>query len=500
MIWHIFKKDWKLLWKFAAMMAIVQWANAVVLVKLNPFAESVALRNLFQLLVMAMLAGIPFLIAAVVHQDPIPGVRQDWLVRPIRRKDLLLAKFLFVVLAVHGPMLIADLGRCLAFGFSFGASLGAAASHGLFVLLAFSVPLFAFAALTRNTMEAITAGLIVFLSFAAFALIMNGHQILLLSGLSWIEATARILVALAGGAAILGVQYFRRQTFAARGLAAATLLVAFMTFFLPWNTAFAIEQRMSPDPAAGSTIAVAFDPSMGRFQRSASMYSGGELAVVFLPLRFENLPVGSVLLSDRAEVRGHDGSELSERIASLILRQEASGGTPAAAHLVVNIPADRYQGMQDQPGEVEIRLSLTLFRSAGLHTIPALNGRLHAPDLGSCFTKMNNAETAIRLGCVPLEDRPSCATARLEHIPSGRSNPPQFQCQGSYAPFYDTLFVEPAATGNIPFRDLSGLAKYPVDGSQLAESHVVIETFQPVDHFTRTVVIPSLRLKDWTAQ
>jgi hypothetical protein len=53
---------------------------------------------------------------------------------------------------------------------------------------------------------------------------------------------------------------------------------------------------------------------------------------------------------------------------------------------------------------------------------------------------------------------------------------------------------------NVPFRDLSGLAKYPVDGSQLGEAEVVVETFKPVDHFTRNVVVPSTRLKDWTAQ
>ena len=34
-----------------------------------------------------------FLIAAIVHVEAIPGVRQDWLVRPIRRGNLLLEKF-----------------------------------------------------------------------------------------------------------------------------------------------------------------------------------------------------------------------------------------------------------------------------------------------------------------------------------------------------------------------------------------------------------------------
>ena len=50
---------------------------------------------------------------------------------------------------------------------------------------------------------------------------------------------------------------------------------------------------------------------------------------------------------------------------------------------------------------------------------------------------------------------------------------------------------------NLPFRDPTGLAHYPVDGSQLAESQVVLRTYQPQDHFTRRLVIPEIRLKDW---
>jgi hypothetical protein len=44
--------------------------------------------------------GVATLIAALVHQDGLVGVRQDWLERPIRRRDLFAAKVLFVVLAV----------------------------------------------------------------------------------------------------------------------------------------------------------------------------------------------------------------------------------------------------------------------------------------------------------------------------------------------------------------------------------------------------------------
>jgi hypothetical protein len=88
----------------------------------------------------------------------------------------------------------------------------------------------------------------------------------------------------------------------------------------------------------------------------------------------------------------------------------------------------------------------------------------------------------------------------LQHIPSGRSNPLQFDCEGDYTLYFDELLVMPPRTRILQFRDLSGLAKFPVDGSQLGESQIIGEAYEPVDHFKRTVVIPSTRLHDWTGE
>ena len=65
MIWHIFKKDWKLEWKLAALVSAVQFACAGALIKLGPIPNSRSLYSLWQLLLLATIAGIPFLIVAV---------------------------------------------------------------------------------------------------------------------------------------------------------------------------------------------------------------------------------------------------------------------------------------------------------------------------------------------------------------------------------------------------------------------------------------------------
>jgi len=98
MIWHIFRKDWKLEWRLAAGVALVQTILSGILWKQGPGMVA-------NLLGLAALPARVFLIVETVHNDPIPGVRQDWLVRPIRRSELLAAKILLTVLVVQVPLL-----------------------------------------------------------------------------------------------------------------------------------------------------------------------------------------------------------------------------------------------------------------------------------------------------------------------------------------------------------------------------------------------------------
>ena len=344
-----------------------------------------------------------------------------------------------------------------------------------------------------------------FLCFVGFLFLLDQtisrHSLVATSGLSWISETAQYLVFLAGAATVLGLQYFRRRTIAARGLAAGAVVLTLLCTLMPWNAAFALEQRLSSNPSAGSAVAVSFDPELGRGHRVTSEGAVADAAGIYLPLRFENLPADSALISDRAEVRLREAGGISTRVGSgqISVRQESSGERPST-HLEVFVNGDIYQRLQDQPGQLEIDLWLTLFRGTGAHTIPALGGSASFPDFGKCVTKVNEAETAVRLGCVPLEEAPSCFWGRLQHIPSGRSNPLQFDCAGDYAPYFDELLVMPPRPRSLQFRDLSGLAKFPVDGSQLGESQIIGEAYQPLDHFTRTVVIPDTRLRDWTAE
>ena len=157
MIWRIFRKDVRQLWPLIAIVAMAQLTNATFWFSLGHFKEPRGLVIFADLFLMAIFLGMAALTAAVVQQDVLPGVSQDWLVRPIRRSDLLRAKLLFVVIAVHGPGLVADLAHATAAGFAPRDSLAAALSRSGLMLLVFDLPVFALAAMTRTLVQVAAA-------------------------------------------------------------------------------------------------------------------------------------------------------------------------------------------------------------------------------------------------------------------------------------------------------------------------------------------------------
>jgi hypothetical protein len=108
MVWHIFKKDWKLLWVFVIAVASLHWIATFITFKLGLFGEDATLEMLSETVPILAFFGSMFLIAAIVHLEAIPGARQDWLTRPIPRGCLLLEKLLFVIIMVEGPDLCSE--------------------------------------------------------------------------------------------------------------------------------------------------------------------------------------------------------------------------------------------------------------------------------------------------------------------------------------------------------------------------------------------------------
>lgn len=521
MIWHILKKDWKVLWPFVVAVGGIWWVASFILFRLDFGANTAALRSLGTWTPITALFCSLFLVAAIAQTEAIPGVRQDWLVRPIARRDLLMEKLLFTVMAVGGPIFTANLFEELAHGFSLPSSLSGAGWEAIFFSVFLVFPVLALASVTHNMTEAFIFGgactLIFGVLFNVSDSINRSMRGMLTpvpySGIGWVGVILRAMIAIAGAAAVLCVQYFYRKTRASRVVLGASTVLLLCVQLLPWKPAFAVEEHFSREPLSGTATTIAFDPTQKKFEPpSGATFSanydpvtGDPVLPVFLPLQVRGVGDDSILLSDYVVLRvsGQTGKLVYRGTGQ---RMEAYGkraNSPMEpSYQGIGIPMTPYSATKDQPVNIQADYSLTLFHLAQSYAMAALHGVQRIPILGSCKTAVNNVGTAVTLGCIASDMPPACMMASLENTETGAQNPARPSCRSEYEaypvpPLPDSL----ARYGiSIPFRDTFGLAKYPVDGSQLAHARVVIRVYEPVDHFTRTVMMPNVRLADWAEQ
>ena len=516
MIWHIFKKDVRLTWHLVAVAAGLHWLTAIL--------ATIVLNNFFELksppLAVLLLGGLVargVAIMAVVQHDPIPGVSQDWLVRPIRRRDLLLAKLLFVVLMVQLPGFLADIGASLASGFSFSLSFNAAVQHSVLQLLIINIPLLAFASITRNFLDVLSGGVLIGL-VAGIVLGLTPASPYLTpvwrTGLSWILTATACAVLVIGAGMVLGLQYFRRRTRASRLLTGCITGLLLIAQFMPWGPVFAFQRSLASAPGSSRDIALNFDPSAGRYKPPAgSLTEEDALSVlkhndqafdIYLPFLVTGLPADSGIGTDHSEVRLIEPNGRVERLelGRWNLRPGAADSPVGPVYPKLEIPAVLYQRIRNQPVRLEVDHWLTFVQLSSSHFLPAIDGHQQIPAVGRCGTTINSGETAVRLSCIEAGTPATCLSYFLEHTPTGTRNPERFGC-GTYSPLDMNTVVPISLTAfgaNLLFRDAAGLTKFPIDGSKLGESRVVIQIYNVKDHFARKLVIPEIRLSEWEAE
>ena len=227
---------------------------------------------------------------------------QDWLIRPLPRTDLLLAKMLFVLVSVCLPMLVVNLIDELALGFRVLPSLGDALYKEAYLFICLLLPAMAVASATRNAIELVVLVAAMVVLYAAslwFSATLFGADRCPTcdTSVSWLQHLFQHLGLFAGSAVVLGLQYYRRNTRAARYLlaAGAVLLVIVQ---LPWNAAFGIQMWLgAPIGSPPAVIQIAADPTdvggamatgrnrQDRAQRAAQALLQGDVDAAVLNLK-----------------------------------------------------------------------------------------------------------------------------------------------------------------------------------------------------------------------
>jgi hypothetical protein len=528
MIWHIFKKDWQLMWRYAAGLAALQFAGMAVLLAIGRFHAPpfifanaglyVPIGDGYSYSAFLILFGVlsylasAFLITAVVQQDAIPGVRQDWLVRPILRRDLLLAKLLGALLMVLAPIFLADLAGALLNGFPLWQSIGAAAGRSVWLWFSLFLAVFALASLTKNLLEAIVAATAVagaYILLPTMRALWRPEQIYFVHGrVDWMNRSIQIAIILAGAVTLLAVQYFLRKTFASRLLTAGFVLVLLLIPPVPWQTAFAIAERLSPNPSAGNAVHLSFvaDHETPPDRPVGPMPNSRVATSVLLPIRVTGVPNGAILYGESSTARIITQDERNSALVQQQMGLPTWRSEPVDPNkpftYVIAVPGDVYARIADQPVRLEIDYQLTLLKLADMQTLPATGGDQRTAGLGWCGTRIREATQDITLGCVSAAP-PSCIAMDLVYAPTGARNPPSNFCgRPDYSPLQ--LGFGPDAlsrfTEQLPFGAPGGADQYPVKAPMLPQSQVIVKLYEAEDHFERQLAIPRIRLKDWAAE
>jgi hypothetical protein len=517
MIGHIFGKDLKLLWPAALGVALANVTERLMLSR----ADSLAVSNLVALNLFGFLALIATmtLIVVVVHQDPLPVLRDDWLVRPISRRDLLASKLLFVALVLQSPIFLAEIGQGLMAGLPFWRSVFMALSRSAWMLMAMSLPCLALAALTRNMVQAIGTALAIAFGFVLiFGIYLlhlrdNGGPYLRLSTIAWVGESVQTVWSVTAVAVVLTLQYRWRKTVRARWVFGAAALVWILVETVPVPTAFAVQERFSRDIGAASAVQIAFAPDLGLAAPAAPgvpnhpserMRNGVRERAAFLsiPLKVSGVPEGSWLLADALTIRVAD---LSGRTVEL----DADASTPefrdSSARQLITVQEAAYNLVKDQPERLEMDYSLTLMEPGATQTIPAVGGNKWISNLGLCTTSADSAGLQVYLHCVSPHSLP-CMEWFLENARTGVRGPRATPlvtnwgyhgptCWPDFSPYVAGIGGDPAARLDLVF-PTGGVAS----GPQLPDVRLKAVVYQPAAHFKRRLVIPKIRLSEWRLQ
>lgn len=538
MIWHIFTKDVRLLWPFAIAVATSQAINGALHFLRGHLAPSINLMVISIVFPVISLLGIALLTLVVVQQDPLPGTRQDWLIRPIRRRDLLLAKLLFVLLLIHLPILALDTTEATLEGFPTIEALSAALSRQLSLFVLLTTPALVLGAVTRSAAEALLYGGVVAIGCGLLLVIcevLGVPPFTTQTGVGWLVVAGAYGVILLGAALILTLQYAQRRTPLARVMVALAVVVSLGILYVPFKPVFAVQQRISRSytnppqleadflparPHADLASRVPTNTSVDSLlrHRAVARFLDKTSATLLLPMHVAGLHRDGILLADLATLRLigkngtllYEGAEVCARnpngIGSACLLNELEVHSPPDAAdasidvvQVLRVPREIYDRIKDQWLHVEIDYALTSFEARPPAIIGTVEGPRRLPGMGRCATRIDDDGDDLTLTCMTTTTMPPCITAVLRDPHTGLHNPEMHQCEAHYDPLALDHYADVLGRFGMgmPFSDRTHLIQFPVDATRIQNAQLAITTYEPLDHFTRKLVIDPIRLSDW---
>ena len=496
MIRHILTRDLKQLWPFVVGAALLKAAEAAIIIHAGIFGGFDSLSAISPFIGIVHVAAVGFIVVLAVQADPLSAPNADWLVRPVKRHDLLLAKLTFVILAVGLPTFITELTVRLIQHLPLLMAFGAAAMNMIAAVVIIGLPAMAIGAVTSTWTEAAIAA---FGLFIAWLSIFIARQVLHVSPLSdavgWLGQVLEVAFILSAAALVLPLQYFRRTTTISRFLFAATFVLCAGALFLPNSIGFALLKATGPKSPDADHIQLAFDAAAGHYSPDEVLRNTNK----YLPVRVTNLKPGTLMQLDHVTIRvaASDGHILAENsgfgwsgLRSIQNTIEGGSAPAAAIYQAVQLKPDMAALLENRQVRVTMVYELTALKPERATTLPIDGSPEYLRGFSTCAARWNGGlNGTVQLNCFDTPQRSTCVKIGID----GAAAPilPRTHCWNGYAPKLVQL-ARPSWIGRLT--DGFNLSSTP---EAIKSMRLTLNGYTPVAHITRVVTTPLLRLNDW---
>ncbi len=469
MMLHTFKKDVRRLWPAAA----ATWVMLAALANADRWradwipSPMEGWMNLLLTMAWACLAAL------AVLEEPLVGDRNFWTTRPHRWPALLMAKLVFVVLAIHVPSLLADIFVLSARGFSPAAYLGDLLSKQMLFFGTVTLPSIALASLVRNFTHFIIA---VFTIATGIAILNGGFQRFPEFHGQESEVrhgTVRILLA-AAALAVIWTQYARRRVIPARVMAiAAALAAASLSAWLPARAEYAVRSRGSQETPR-ITLRNAPSDSGRHGRRNRRRAAGCAAAHRHRTWRAQRSLSHCVCRGGDRRTRRHP-PPIHPSVPQSPLREGRSHGW--LLHIASSTSRDRppdwlafrfSKAAWERVKNARVRVRGTTafeFYRRGATAILSAQGSGNVPDLGRCTALTVDdrfSEEMLKVFCESPRELPT-ASITLRHEPSGREWREGLNSALTYSPGPHETWLSPVHRGQSFFRLANSVTSVPGD-------------------------------------
>ncbi|HEX6396522.1 MAG TPA: alpha/beta fold hydrolase, partial [Steroidobacteraceae bacterium] len=430
---------------FAADVFILRWELVPLWAEFRPLL----------LIVMEALATL-----AVFQLDAPVSLVDDWLCRPVPRRELVAAKLAFLVTVIYLPGALATFIANLCLGASFIESLQDALllRDEYFPYLALVLPLLLLTALvTRTLVQGI--GLLIALFVCMFMIptpfvhapdtssLAFGDDALLGAGLGWLSlAPAKLLPPLL---AALGfwLVYARRRILQARVLLGVTACVTVLLFLLPmwllpWTTVMAAQTTLNAAEPGPDVQHVYLRPTrtcfpatrLGEIARDPAFNAAREASGVRLWSNEDLRDSGpdSIAFLTSVEPRrvppdwrvklNYVQADYFAGGATPVVSLRPATYAPGLSHAWV-LPASAMAKLAGADMSLRLNYSFTLLQPRNF-SLPT-DGRHHRlPGLGYCSAELDATFNRIDVECFTAFRRPAQLSAELDGIAASRASVP----------------------------------------------------------------------------